>query len=411
MSTVSRIHSGEGGNKAINQSTSPQGADPNNATGNDPFAALLVACQGNVSQTSTGFDKATAKGSASTESNAVSTVAHKALMGTQMLRELAARGKAAVPAGEAMSGPGDFSLDLASLNPASSNSAYPASISQASSSLKQLASNRRPASADGRLSPPALSGAVTDSGLAPDSRTFGARDAEVKQQPGGFDAKSGSRSALLSQSTSGLLTGDLLTSGAGHTDITMHKFPEGLAAAGLAVGVHVNPHASGISGTHADSASATPSTTVTFGDLQSLLGVTKAAASVSSTGQHSVQVQVHPAGLGTILVSVEQTANGLSVSLLANQMQVSQWLGDNAEALQSQLMQNGVSVSQVAVGFGDTGLHQQDAGSSDRRQRGQDSSVRIGRTRAAATSDLQGTEPSVGQTRLGWQGSNVGGWG
>lgn len=151
---------------------------------------------------------------------------------------------------------------------------------------------------------------------------------------------------------------------------------------------------------------------VTFGDLQSLYGITQAAAHVSTTGQHVLQVQVHPAGLGSILVSVVQTPTGVNVGLQANQMQVMQWLGAHAETLQSQLQDSGLAVNQVAVSFGDTSLHGNGQGSSERRQRSAEAVQKMGSLkRAGGFAAVKETGPPVLSERgLGWQGSTYGGW-
>ena len=151
---------------------------------------------------------------------------------------------------------------------------------------------------------------------------------------------------------------------------------------------------------------------VTFGDLQSLYGVTHAAAQVSATGQHVLQVQVHPAGLGSILVSVAQTPNGVSVGLQANNMQVTQWLSQHAQALQTKLQDSGLTVNQFAVSFGDASLQGNGHGSSERRQKSAEAEQRTSGVKRA--SSFVGLNESAGQAEtarsLGWQGSVYGGW-
>ena len=151
---------------------------------------------------------------------------------------------------------------------------------------------------------------------------------------------------------------------------------------------------------------------VTFGDLQSLYGITQAAAHVSTTGQHVLQVQVHPAGLGSILVSVVQTPTGVNIGIQANQMQVMQWLGGHAETLQTRLQDSGLAVNQVAVSFGDTNLHGNGQGSSERRQKSAEAVHKTGSLkRAGGFAGMNELGPPVQSERgLGWQGSAYGGW-
>ncbi|MCL6453481.1 MAG: flagellar hook-length control protein FliK [Alicyclobacillus sp.] len=90
-----------------------------------------------------------------------------------------------------------------------------------------------------------------------------------------------------------------------------------------------------------------------YGDLAGLQGVAQWTAAVAGSGGGQLQVQVEPQDLGPLLITVHQSAAGVSIVVQANQMQTVQWFNQHLAALQTHLEQQGMQVAGVSVAFGD----------------------------------------------------------
>ncbi len=81
----------------------------------------------------------------------------------------------------------------------------------------------------------------------------------------------------------------------------------------------------------------------------------------------SIQVKVHPEGMGDLLISVSQTSSGMQIHVEANQLSTAQWLGQQTQELANAVLQLGVSVANIQVGFGQASLSYSENGQQNRK--------------------------------------------
>ncbi len=66
----------------------------------------------------------------------------------------------------------------------------------------------------------------------------------------------------------------------------------------------------------------------------------------------TIQVKVHPQGMGDLLISVRHTELGVQIHMEANQFATAEWLGQQSLQLTNTVTQAGVNVANVQVTFG-----------------------------------------------------------
>ncbi len=77
-------------------------------------------------------------------------------------------------------------------------------------------------------------------------------------------------------------------------------------------------------------------------------------ATVQNNG--SMQVKVHPEGMGDLLISVSHTSTGVQIQMESNQLATVQWLGQQTQQMSSAVSQLGITVAGVEVSFGQANL-------------------------------------------------------
>ena len=118
------------------------------------------------------------------------------------------------------------------------------------------------------------------------------------------------------------------------------------------------------------------------------------------TGPQTLQVQVHPEGMGTLVISVVQHPSGVAVNVEANQMQTMQWLSHVAGQLSEAVHHAGVEISSFQVSFGQADL-------SNSQSSGERSGQRRERQRFASTTPVASVDASGGEAEVRWQQSHV----
>jgi hypothetical protein len=88
---------------------------------------------------------------------------------------------------------------------------------------------------------------------------------------------------------------------------------------------------------------------------------------VNADNGGTIQVKVHPEGMGDLLISVSPSTGGLQIQVEANQLSTVQWLGQQTAQLANAVSQLGISVANVQVGFGQANLSQSGNRQSNRK--------------------------------------------
>ncbi|MCY0887210.1 MAG: flagellar hook-length control protein FliK [Alicyclobacillaceae bacterium] len=84
---------------------------------------------------------------------------------------------------------------------------------------------------------------------------------------------------------------------------------------------------------------------------QSLTQLTQLVQSQQHLGVQSLQVKLHPAGLGELSILVMKAEDGVQVQIAANQSATLQWLNNNLADLSRTMQQNGVALSGLEVSW------------------------------------------------------------
>ncbi|MCF8567483.1 flagellar hook-length control protein FliK [Alicyclobacillus tolerans] len=94
------------------------------------------------------------------------------------------------------------------------------------------------------------------------------------------------------------------------------------------------------------------------------------------TAPNTLQVQVQPQGMGTLLISVTKQSQGIQVHVEANQLQTVQWLNQMGPQISDAVKNNGVQLTGIQIAYGNTSM----SNSAGDTSTGQQSSSRRGRT-------------------------------
>jgi hypothetical protein len=126
-------------------------------------------------------------------------------------------------------------------------------------------------------------------------------------------------------------------------------------------------HASGVQSVHGQAQSHGQVNTLDVSQPGWMSNFGQIVGHVSNDNGGTIQVKVHPEGMGDLLISVSNSAAGLSIHVEANQFSTAQWLGQQTGQLTNAVSQLGISVANVQVGFGQTGFGQPGNGQSSRK--------------------------------------------
>lgn len=107
-------------------------------------------------------------------------------------------------------------------------------------------------------------------------------------------------------------------------------------------------------------------------------------------GQNEVKVQIHPEGLGNIVISVTKVDGGVQVQMVANQMSTMQWLVQQSNQIADAVRTTGVDVSGVQVSFGRADMGNNAGGQPSKRQKQEQSGGRAGFAQAVGTPSMWG---------------------